>query len=151
MLGLPNSLEQPKRCRSAVSCCVSLHNRQPTDPSDLRPVCLFLLAAQHNKQACSALARVVDSLQPGKTADILRCRCGVHRLAFRLPHCLGRIHGLRLPVSRASIPSRDIYAARVTKSGLLRRLKSASGRQTPCRVKNLLYVGFAAKKRHGLD
>ncbi len=45
--------------------------------------------------------------------------------------------------------SRNIYAARVTKSGLLRRLKSASGRQTPCRVKSLLCVGCAAKKRHG--
>ncbi len=31
-------LGQLKRCRTAVSCSVSLHNRQPTDPSDSAPV-----------------------------------------------------------------------------------------------------------------
>ena len=31
-------LGQPKRCRTAVSCSVPLHNRQPTDPSDSAPV-----------------------------------------------------------------------------------------------------------------
>ncbi len=66
-------------------------------------------------------------LQSGKTADILRCRSGVHRLAFRLPHCLGRIHGLRLPV--ASVNDNREFQCRAyvrnLEGGLQRRLKSA--------------------------
>ncbi len=71
---------------------------------------------------------------------VLRYRCGVHRLASRLPHCLGRFTACGFP-SRALMPSGDIYALRVTQCGLLRRLRPASGRQTPCRVENFLSVG----------
>ena len=60
-----------KRCRSAVSYSATLHNCQLTNP--------------------------FNSLQAGKTLDILRFATEIKRLAFRLPHCLGRIHGLRLP------------------------------------------------------
>ena len=72
----------------------------------------------------------------------------IHRLAFRLPHCLGRFTACGFP-SQASMNSGNISASRCPQCGLLRRLKSASGRQTPCRVKSLLYVDYAAKKRHG--
>ena len=37
----------------------------------------------------------VHLLQTGKTVDISRCASEINRLAFRFPHCLGRIRGLR--------------------------------------------------------
>lgn len=58
-----------KRYRSASGCSAALHNPRLTDH--------------------------VYSLQAGKTVDISRCASEINRLAFRLPHCLGYIRGLR--------------------------------------------------------
>ena len=66
-------LGQPKRCRTAVSCSVLLHNSQPTDPS--------------------------NPLQSGKTADILRIRSGNPQTCCPTSALPRPLHGLRLPVA----------------------------------------------------
>ncbi len=88
-------------------------------------------------------------LQSGKTADIFRCRSGVHRLAFRLSHCLGRIHGLRLLAASVNAFWRHLCSACVTKKRSAAETEVRKRPSTPCRVKSLLCVGCAAKKRHG--
>ncbi len=72
------------------------------------------------RQSVAAFHSTTDSpptlsipLQSGKTADILRRSSGVHRLAFRLPHCLGRIHGLRLPVASVNTLKEHLRIANV--------------------------------------
>ena len=45
---------------------------------------------------------------------------------------------------RALTSGHSVSGVREKESGVLRRLKSASGHQTPCTVKRLLYVGCAA-------
>ncbi len=84
------------------------------------------------------------SLQAGKTLDILRFAAEIKRLAFRLPHCLGRIHGLRH--SSASIKALwSLCAVRMKTircAAVIALCRAAANHLA--RFKRLLYVGRAA-------